>query len=162
MKRFFLCFILLFQIGVLLAQKQPCLDSKRSKYTTGPNSKTSPIFPGCELFKENNDSLNTCFGRTLGQLIAEKLDKNSGGEILAGSTIYQNKISVHVEPNGKMNYKLIKPLNTFFENKLVQKLTEISEEIKVIPATYEGNFCAPFIYTLPLAIELSEDEISSQ
>lgn len=152
---------LLFPI-TLLAQVQPCIEYERPKYSIDPHPKTSPIFPGCELFKENNDSLNTCFGRTLGQLIAEKLDKKIGGEIIAGSTTYQNKLFVHVEPNGKLNYKLIRPLNTFFENKLVQKLTEISEEVEVIAATYEGNYCAPFTYTLPLIIELSEDEISSQ
>jgi hypothetical protein len=144
----------------ILAQDEPCVEPIRLKFSTGLHPKTSPIFPGCEAFKENNDSLNACFGRNIGELITKKLDKNSGGEILAGLTTYQNNLSVHIEPNGKMNYKLFNPLNTFFENKLVQKLTEISEEIKVIPATYEGNFCAPFIYTLPLAIELSEDEIS--
>lgn len=146
----------------LNAQVLPCIDTLRPKYSTGPHPKTSPIFPGCELFKENNDSLNTCFGRTLGQLIAEKLDKNSEGEILNDSPTYQIKLSVHVEPNGKLNFKLNNPLNTPFETKLFQKLTEISEEVDVFPATYEGNYCAPFIYSIPLIIELSEDEISSQ
>lgn len=89
------------------------------------------------------------------------MDKNSEGEILAGSTTYQNKVSIHVETNGTLKFRLLNPLNTIFENKLVQKLTEISEEEEVIPATYEGNYCAPFTYTLPLIIELSEDEISS-
>lgn len=147
---------------LLFAQEPPCIEHERPKYSTGPHPKTSPIFPGCKAFKENNDSLNNCFGRKIGQLIAEKLDKNSEGEILAGSTTYQNKVSIDIESNGTMKFKLLNPLNTFFENKLVQKLTEISEEVEVVPATYEGNYCAPFTYTLPLIIGLTEDEISSQ
>lgn len=157
-----LVFLIILFLVELNAQEEPCIDPLRLKYSTGPHAKTSPIFPGCEAFKENNDSLNNCFGRKIGQLIAEKLDKNSEGEILAGSTTYQNKVSIDIESNGTMKFKLLNPLNTFFENKLVQKLTEISEEVEVIPATYEGNYCAPFTYTLPLIIGLTEDEISSQ
>jgi hypothetical protein len=61
---------LLFPI-TLFAQEQPCIDPKRPKYSTGPHPKTSPIFPGCESFKENNDSLNRCFGKKIGHLIAD-------------------------------------------------------------------------------------------
>lgn len=162
MKNFIGLLLLILCVQIGFAQEQPCVEPKRSKYSTGPHPKTSPIFPGCESFKEENNSLNSCFGRKLSQLIAEKLDKKIVGEISESSVYYKNKLSILIETNGKLNFKLFNRLNTAFENKLVQKLNEISEEVVVRPAKYEGNYCATFTYSLPLTIELSEDEISSK
>lgn len=152
---------LLFPI-TLFAQDQPCIAPERPKYATGPHPKASPIFPGCESFKENNDSLNSCFGRKISQLIAEKLDKKYGvGEISDSLSYYQNKVRIYITQNGSMKLNLVNKFHTQFENILVQKLNEVSNEIiGIIPAKYEGNYCAPLYYTLPLTIKLSEDETS--
>ena len=141
----------------LNAQVQPCMEYERPKYTTGPHPKTSPIFPGCETFQENNDSLNVCFGRKLGQLIAEKLDREYGGELSDSSIYYKNNLNIHVKTNGNLDLRLLNMQQTPFENKLVEKLNEISKEMVVIPAKYEGNYCAPFTYTLPLVIALDDE-----
>lgn len=148
---------LLFPI-TLFAQDQPCIEYNRGKFSTGPHPKIVPVFPGCESFKENNDSLDLCFGRKLGSLIAHKLDKQLFGKITDNSNYYKNKLKIHVKTNGKLKLNLMNRLNTKFENNLLDKLAEISEEVEVIPAKYERDYCAPFNYTLPLAIELSEDE----
>ncbi|MFA5621052.1 MAG: hypothetical protein WDA08_12175 [Weeksellaceae bacterium] len=159
MKLNFFFLLLLFPI-TLFAQDQPYLEYNRGKFSTGPHPKIVLVFPGCESFKENNDSLNLCFGRKLGSLIAHKLDKQLFRKITDNSNYYKNKLNIHVKTNGKLKLSLMNRLNTKFENKLLDKLTEISEEVEVIPAKYERNYCAPFNYSLPLVIELSEDEIS--
>lgn len=66
-----ICFLLI-GLSFLNAQEKPCIEYARPKYSTGPHPKISPIFPGCEEFKENNDSLNRCFGKQISKLIAGK------------------------------------------------------------------------------------------
>lgn len=144
----------------LAAQEKPCLEYERPKYSTGPHPKTSPIFPGCESFKENNDSLNYCFRNQIGNLIAHKLDREFSPNAKLDSTIsslFRTKLFISIDTSGKLKMNLTNRVNTEFENRLVEKINEISEEtVGITPAKFEGNFCARYSYTLPLIFDLKD------
>lgn len=145
---------LLFAFLILNAQEKPCIQYERPKFSTGPPPKISPIFPGCENFKENNDSLNRCFGRKINILIAEKLDMETSFDTKIDSSmsiILKTKVILDIDQSGKLKMKLKERVHTEFENLLVLKLKELEEEITGIrPAEYEGGYCSSFRYQLPL------------
>lgn len=139
--------IIFFLVGQLHAQE-------KLKYSTGPNPKSSPIFPGCERFKENNDSLNSCFRIQMAERIAQKMNANLLPDKIIDSTdhnILKTKLIIDVTENGHLKMKLFKRVYTEFEDTLVLKLNELCHEISPItPAKFPNNKNTRFRYQLPL------------
>lgn len=144
--------LILLIFGILNAQEEPCVQHKRPKYSTGPHPTVSPIFPGCESFKESNIALDICFGNEIAQLIAHKMDMSIDSEIDSiNSDIFKTKVIIDISQSGKLEMKLTERIYTEFENRLELKLDEISNETTgIIPAKYKRNYCASHRYQLPL------------
>lgn len=146
---------------ILNAQEKPCIEYERPKNDfTFRHPVISPIFPGCESFKENNDSLNRCFGKQIAKRIAEKLDMEISFHSKIDSAslnVFQTKVIIDIKQSGKLEMKLKERIYSEFENHLVEKIHEISEETTgIIPAKYEGNYCSPYGYNLPIKFDLKE------
>lgn len=142
----------------LNAQEIPCIEYVHKGFSTGPHP-TSPIFPGCESFKESNDSLNRCFGKQISKRIAGKFgwEVSPISKDVDSADLFKTKITVDIDIAGKLNMYLKNMVHTEFENQLVEKLNEISDETTgIIPAKYEGNYCSPYKYTLPVLFDLTE------
>ncbi|SMC35894.1 hypothetical protein [Moheibacter sediminis] len=161
MKKFCLNFVLiLFTPFISNAQEKPYIEYERPKYSTGPYPKISPIFPGCEIFKENNDLLDRCFGVKVANKIAEKLEM----EILfdsktdsASLNIFRTKVIIDIKQSGKLEMKLKERVYSEFENQLVEKLNAISDKTTgIIPAKLENNYCSVYRYQLPIMFDLTE------
>lgn len=153
-KKLFLYFIILHLSSLLIAQEKPCIQYERPKFATGPHPKTSPVFPGCEHFKESNDSLNKCFGFQMSSRIADKFDLKILPNAKLDSSysiVFRTKVILDIDQSGNLKMKLKERDYTDFEIRLVTKLKELEEEITGIrPAEYEGGYCSRFRYQLPL------------
>ncbi len=153
-------FLLIFASLFLNAQEKSCTEYVHTGFSTGPNPIISPIFPGCEAFKENNDSLDYCFRNQIGTRIAEKFDKEfSPIAKLDGTSLngFQTKIIIDIKQSGKLEMKLKERIHSEFENQFVLKLNEISNETTgIIPAKLKNNYCSSYRYQLPIIFDLTE------
>ena len=153
-------FIFLLIASVFLnAQNESCVEYKQTGFTAH-HPKTFPIFPGCEEFKENNDSLNYCLRNQLANLIANKIEgkvKTDAEIDSLGTTYFRTDVFIKIDAFGKLDMFLIKKSRDSFEEKLVEKLSEISNETSgIIPAKMENGFCTRFTYKLPIRFDLTE------
>lgn len=151
-------FLLIFASIFLNAQEKPCIEYVHTGFSTGPNPITSPIFPGCESFKESNDSLNRCFGKKMSSLIAGKFgwEVSPISKNVDSVNLFQTKVIIDIKQSGKLEMKLKERIYTEFENQLVLKLNEISNETTgIIPAKLENNYCSSYRYQLPIMFDLT-------
>ncbi len=150
------CFI------IVLAQENPCIVYERPKFSTGLHAKTAPIFPGCETFQDNNDLLNHCVRNLIAHQIAFKmnLEFSLDSKIDSANLLYYKTVVImDVDTSGKLTMKLEKRKPNLFEDKLEEKLDEISNETKeIIPAITEKGYCSKFRYRLPISFNLKDSE----
>lgn len=151
-------FLLIFASLFLNAQEKPCIEYVQTGYTAHTPI-ISPIFPGCESFKENNDSLNRCFGKKMSGLIAGKFgwEVSPISKNIDSVNLFQTKVIIDIKKSGKLEMKLKERIYTEFENQLVLKLNEISNETTgIIPAKLKNNYCSSYRYQLPIIFDLTE------
>lgn len=73
------------------------------------------------------------------------------------ANLFKTKVIIDVKQSGKLEMKLKERIHSEFENQLVEKLNEISDETAgIIPAKFENNYCSPYRYTLPIKFDLTE------
>lgn len=151
--------LLIFTALFLNAQEtQPCIEYKPTGFALH-NPKTFPIFPGCATFKENNDSLNNCFRNQIASLIADKLEMEFSPGSQNDNTRHYYKVAViiNVDFTGKLEMKIQKKRQNPFEDLLVEKLNEISNEtIGIVPAKTQEGYCTNYKYKLPISFDLSD------
>jgi len=153
-----LLFILLIFPVFAFSQDKPCIIYEKSKYSTGPHPETVPVFPGCEIFINNNDSLNHCARNIMGTQIADKLEMEFFPDAKMDSALSYYKVLVimDVDVFGKLDLNLKEKTANPFEDSLEKKLNEIANEIVgIIPAISENGYCLNYRYSLP--VRFNED-----
>src|SRR5690606_5994658 len=129
--------LLIFPVFVFCQEDKPCIIYERPTYSTGPHPKTVPVFPGCETYIHNNDSLNYCIRNLIGTQIADKLDMQFLPDAKMDTALSYYKVTVLMDIDilGKLKMILKKKNEAVFENKLIEVLNEISRETTgIIPA----------------------------
>jgi|SRR5690606_1833149 len=163
MKQLF-AFLLILLFGNLLFSQEtkPCTEYHQPKNSYSIHEpKTLPIFPGCESYKENNDSLNICTRNFIGSKINQKLGTEFSPEVKNDNTKSYYKVSVimEIDYRGKLEMKIQDKKQNPFENQLEEKLNEISNEtVGIIPAKMENGECVKFKYSLPIFFDLTDSE----
>lgn len=165
MKNILLIVLLTLPFGILFAQEvKPCVEYKHPKNSYSINDpKTPPIFPGCESFKENFDSLNFCTRNFIASRIAEKMDMVLSPVVHNDSTKFYYKVSllIDIEYSGKLELKIKDKKQNKFENDLQEVLNEISDEtVGITPGKMENGECIKFKYSLPILFDLTDSEYS--
>lgn len=157
MKPALLIILSIFPIFGYTQEDKPCIIPDRPKYSTGPNPKTVPVFPGCETFKNNNDSLNLCTRNFIGNQIAQKLEMEFFPDAKIDSTLSDNKfyVTLDVDVKGKLKLNLKNKKDNPFEDYLQNKLNQIAEEqTGITPAISENGYCVNYKYALPVIFYL--------